>query len=30
LTVSAEKLADIPEDLPLMMGRNDALAEKLY
>lgn len=28
LSVAAEKLADIPEDLPSFMGRNDALKEK--
>jgi hypothetical protein len=28
LFISAEKLSDIPEDLPSLMGRNDALASK--
>lgn len=28
LSVAAEKLTDIPEDLPSFMGRNDALLEK--
>lgn len=28
LSVNAEKLSDIPEELPMFMGRNDALAEK--
>lgn len=28
LLVSAEKLSDIPEDLPSFMGRNDAMASK--
>lgn len=28
LSVSVDKLSDIPEDLPMLMGRNDALNEK--
>src|SRR3990172_13108132 len=28
LFVSAEKLSDIPEDMPAFMGRNDAIAQK--
>lgn len=28
LSVSAEKLTDIPEDLPINMGRNDAIEQK--
>ncbi len=28
LSIAAEKLSDIPEDLPMLMGRKDALKEK--
>ena len=28
LSVAVEKLTDIPEDLPMMMGRNDAIKQK--